>query len=163
MTEKQYIKAEKPIKRNAAIAELSKDHHAALLLIWNIRKAIKNSIEPDRISNYVVQFYENDLLNHFKEEEELLFIHLDASAPLRVQAEDEHKQIHLLIAGIRKNPGDKNLLETFATTLEKHIRFEERVLFNHLQDIIPPDKLSEIASALNARAASSCELPPFPI
>jgi len=161
LKEKQYIKADKPIKRNAAIAELSKDHHAALLLIWNIRKGLKNPIEPERISKYVIQFYENDLVNHFKEEEGLLFIHLDSNAPLRIQAEDEHKQIHLMIEGVRNNPGDKKQLETFATALEKHIRFEERVLFNHLQEIIPETKLALIASALNAKE-KSCALPPFP-
>ena len=133
-----------PIKRNPAIAELSKDHHDALLLVWNIKKALKNSIEAARITNYVIPFYEADLLTHFKQEEELLFIHLEATATLRVQAEEEHRQIHLLIAGLRKNPEDKNLIEKFAETLEKHIRFEERILFNHLQEIIPAAKLVEI-------------------
>jgi len=157
------MSAVKPIKRNPAIAVLSRDHHNALLLVWNIRKGLKNSIEPGRIGDYVIQFYEEDLLTHFKDEEELLFINLNASHPMRVQAEDEHRLIHSLIAEIKNNPEKKNLLEKFATTLENHIRFEERVLFNHLQEIISGDKLLQIAVALNAREANHCMLPPFPM
>ena len=156
------MKEIKPIKRNVAIAVLSKDHHIALLLIWNIRKGLKNSIEPGRISNYVIQFYETDLLVHFKDEEELLFVNLDAKNSLRLQAEDEHKHIHSLVADLRKNPDDKNLLEKFATLLENHIRFEERILFNHLQEIIPAETLFKIASALQKRESNNCILLPFP-
>jgi len=152
------MKAGKPIKRNAAIVELSKDHHFALLLIWKIREGLKNSIEPGRISKYVIHFYENDLVGHFRDEEELLFIKLDASNTLRVQAETEHQQLHQLVDALRKEPGDRNLLEKIAATLEKHIRFEERVLFNHLQEIIPVDELNEIASALKSRENKSGEL-----
>ena len=156
------MKAMKPIKRNAAIAVLSRDHHNALLLVWNIRKGMRNAMEPKRIGDYIIQFYEADLLTHFKDEEELLFINLDASNRLRMQAEDEHKLIHARVAEMRKNPDDKNLLETFATILENHIRFEERVLFNHLQEIISSERLVQIASALNDRERNSCGLPPFP-
>src|SRR5436190_10916069 len=151
----------KPIKRNPAIAVLSKDHHTALLLVWNIRRGLKNSIDPNFIGSYIIQFYEADLLIHFRDEEELLFVNLDTANPLRIQAEDEHKLIHALIAEMRKKPDDKELLERFATTLDGHIRFEERILFNHLQEIISPGRLSEIASALNAREIS-CNLPAFP-
>lgn len=153
----------KPIKRHPAIAVLSKDHHAALLLVWNIRRGLKNSVDPNFIGSYAIQFYEADLLTHFKDEEELLFVNLDASNLLRIQAEDEHKLIHALIAEMRKKPDDKELLERFATTLESHIRFEERILFNHLQEIIPSVKLAEIASVLNARTNNSCVLPSFPV
>ena len=145
------MKAIKPIKRNEAIVALSKDHHFALLLIWKIREGLRNSIAPERISKYVIHFYESDLVGHFKDEEELLFIKLDASDPLRIQAENEHKLIHQSIDELKKNPTDTNLLEKFAVILEKHIRFEERTLFNHLQEIIPADQLNYIAAAFNAR------------
>ena len=149
------MKTIKPIKRNEAIVALSKDHHFALLLIWKIREGLRNSIAPERISRYVIHFYENDLVGHFKEEEELLFIKLDDLDPLRIQAENEHKLIHQMIDELRNNLNDTTLLERFAVTLEKHIRFEERVLFNHLQEIIPPDELTEISTSLNARENKS--------
>ena len=149
------MRAGKPIKRNEAIVALSKDHHFALLLIWKIREGLRNSIAPERISKYVTHFYETDLVGHFKDEEELLFIKLDAADSLRTQAENEHKLIHQLMDELKKNMNDSTLLEKFAVTLEKHIRFEERVLFNHLQEIIPADQLSDIAAALNSRENKS--------
>ncbi|MBS1496494.1 MAG: hemerythrin domain-containing protein, partial [Bacteroidetes bacterium] len=46
---------------------------------------------------------------------------------------------------IEKKKDDKMLLNQLADELEKHIRFEERELFNHLQDNIKADDLEAIA------------------
>lgn len=145
------MEVKKPIKRNAAIVEFSKDHHFALLLVWKIREGLKKSIEPKRISQYVIHFYETDLIFHFNEEEELLFNKLSKENLLRIQAEAEHKKIKQLIDEMRKNPDGRSLLVQFADTLEKHIRFEERELFNHLQENITDDELAEISSSLKTR------------
>ena len=63
------MKSRIPLKRNAAIVELSKDHHFGLLLIWKTREGLKKSIEPERISRYVIHFFETELKGHFNEEE----------------------------------------------------------------------------------------------
>lgn len=148
------METKKPIKRNAAIVAFSKDHHFALLLVWKIKEGLKNLIEPHRITEYVIHFYDTDLIQHFKDEEEFLFSKLSADNPLRIQAETEHKTINNLIQGLRTNSGDKNSLEKFAATLEKHIRFEERELFNELQQILSDEDLIEIAS-INSREHES--------
>ena len=145
------MEANKPIKRHAAIVELSKDHHFALLLVWKIREGFRKSIEPARISRYVVHFFETDLTQHFKEEEEFLFSKLPANNELRVQAEEDHRQIRQLINELRANSTNNVLLEKFASTIEGHIRFEERELFNYLQENIPEDELAKIASSLHVR------------
>ena len=145
------MKRRTPIKRNAAIVELSKDHHFGLLLIWKTREGLKKSIEPERISRYIIHFFETELKTHFKEEEELLFVEVPKDNNLRMQAEAEHKNIYGLIENVRTTPGDKDLLQTFANTLEKHIRFEERELFNYLQDNIPASTLSQIAGQLKSK------------
>lgn len=143
--------AKKPIKRNLAIVEFSKDHHFALLLVWKIREGLKKSIEHKRISQYVIHFYDTDLILHFDDEEKLLFNKLSFDNPLRIQAESEHKSIKLMVDELRDNSGDNCLLEKFADTLEKHIRFEERKLFNHLQENISDNVLTEIALSVNSR------------
>jgi hemerythrin superfamily protein len=145
------MKDSKPIKRHPSIVELSKDHHFALLLVWKIRQGLSKSIEPPRISKYVVHFFDTDLIQHFNEEEKFLFSKLPANNELRIQAEDEHRQIKEIIDDLRVNSTDKDLLVEFATVIEGHIRFEERKLFNHLQENIPENELAEIASSLNAR------------
>lgn len=61
----------KPIKRYETIAQFSREHHFGLLLVWKIKQGIKKSISPERISNYVLCFYEQDLKQHFSNEEKL--------------------------------------------------------------------------------------------
>jgi len=119
------MKNQAPIKRHQAIVSFSKDHHFGLLLIWKIRQGLEK---------------------HFKEEEQLLFSKLPADDVLRKQAEGDHQAIYKLVAAIEKKKDDAVLLNQLADELEKHIRFEERELFNHLQDNIKADDLEAIAN-----------------
>ena len=141
----------KPIKRSTAIAEFSRDHHFALLLIWKIREGLKKNIEAERICTYVLHYFETELMPHFKGEEELLYSKIHSDNKLRVQAEAEHKTIYKIISDLKINQSNKSLLQNFADILEKHVRFEERQLFNFLQDNISETELSKIAAALKAR------------
>lgn len=145
------METKKPIKRDPAIVTFSKDHHFALLLVWKIRQGLKNENETSRIINYATHFFDTDLIFHFEEEETLLFSKLPSDNLLRLQAEEEHKLIKLEIDGLRKNSEDKIGIENFANILEKHIRFEERELFNYLQEVFSEDELLEIAEAMDAR------------
>lgn len=145
------MESKKPIKRNPAIVTFSKDHHFALLLVWKIRQGLKKEIEPSRIINYAIHFFDTDLIFHFEEEETLLFNKLPSNNLLRLQAEEEHKLIKLEIDSLRNNPEDKIGIENLADILEKHIRFEERELFNYLQEVFSEDELADIAEAMEAR------------
>ncbi|MBH2003662.1 MAG: hemerythrin domain-containing protein [Sphingobacteriia bacterium] len=134
-----------PIKRHPAIVSFSKDHHFGLLLIWKIRQGLTRSISVERISNYILYFFKEDLASHFREEEELLFSKLSSEDPLRQRAETDHLLIYSLIRDIESNKSDEVLLNLFATELEKHIRFEERDLFNHIQEVLGVEALLEIS------------------
>ena len=139
------MKDHAPIKRHQALVSFSKEHHFGLLLVWKIRQGLANAVSAERISRYVLFFFNEDLKIHFKEEEELLFSKLPAIDTLRIQAEEEHKEIYRLIAVITQTANDEKLLRQFADTLDKHIRFEERTLFNHLQTHVTPEELEEIS------------------
>jgi iron-sulfur cluster repair protein YtfE (RIC family) len=135
------MKETTPIKRHPAMVSFSKDHHFGLLLVWKIRQGLKKSIEAGRIGKYVLYFFSEDLLKHFADEEKLLFSRLRADDLLRIQAEEDHAVIYQLIKDIAKQTEDTALLTELADRLEKHIRFEERELFNHLQSVIGADEL----------------------
>ena len=79
-----------PIKRNLSLVRFSKDHHFTLLLVWKIRQGLRLGIDMNRIKQYINFFFKNYLQEHFKEEEELLFVHLDKSDTLRKMAEEDH-------------------------------------------------------------------------
>lgn len=138
-----------PIKRHQAIVSFSKDHHFGLLLVWKIRQGLQKSIAPERIASYVQFFFEADLNKHFSDEEQLLFSRLAATDVLRVQAEQEHAAIYQLVKEIGQQPTDTALLTRLADALEQHIRFEERSLFNHLQQHIPEAELQEIENRIS--------------
>ena len=133
-----------PLKRHQAIVSFSKDHHYGLLLVWKIRQGLNSAVNPERISNYAIYFFKEDLEKHFREEEQLLFSKLADNDVLRKQAEAEHLVIYDLIAAIEENKYDALLLKQLADKLEKHIRFEERQLFIHLQNTISSAELESL-------------------
>ncbi|WP_343691287.1 hemerythrin domain-containing protein [Chitinophaga sp.] len=134
----------KPIKRSQAFVQLSKDHHLGLLLVWRVRQDLMKGTNGKEISSYVIDFFNNDLKQHFKEEEDYLFSKLPATDLLREQAEGEHRAICNLVASIRRNNADTALLRQFGDLLEAHIRFEERTLFNHLQEQMSPEEQAQL-------------------
>lgn len=133
-----------PIKRHPAFVAFSKDHHFGLMLVWKIKTGFNGGVNPERISNYVLYFFEEDLQHHFHEEEQLIFSKMLADDALRKQAEAEHESIYAIVEQIKQNKHDKDLLHRFAVMLDDHIRFEERILFNRLQQIWEPVQLEEI-------------------
>jgi len=138
------MKDQAPIKRHQAIVSFSKDHHFGLLLVWKIRQGLEKAANAERISKYVVYFFKEDLEKHFKDEEQLLFCRLPVHDPFRKRAEEEHNCIYKLVNAIDENKNDTDLLNQLANELEKHIRFEERELFNHLQKNISSKDLEII-------------------
>ena len=134
-----------PIKRHEAIISFSKDHHFGLLLVWKIRQGLKKAIDAERISRYTLFFFNEDLEKHFTEEEQLLFSELAVDDRLRKVAEADHRAIRQLIGLITESKHNPDLLNQLADLLENHIRFEERELFNHLQQNIKEEDLAQIA------------------
>ena len=137
------MKDHHPIKRGQALVSFSRDHHFGLLLVWKIRRGLANAVNHERISDYIVFFFKEDLEKHFKEEEELLFAELDKEDLLRLKAEKDHydlQKIHLLL----KIQDDTEAFSEFAAKLDQHIRFEERILFARLQNTLGEKKLNAI-------------------
>lgn len=138
------MQTHKPIKRNKAFVQFSKEHHYGLLQVWQIRHDITNGIDAQLISKHTLDFFNNELRGHFKREEDCLFSKLPVGDLLREQAENEHRQLYSMIDSITQNRSDNQLLQQFAGLLEAHIRFEERILFNHLQDTMGEEALERL-------------------
>lgn len=126
----------KPLKRHPALVPLSRDHHFGLLLCWKIRTGFKREISVDRITDYVIYFYENHLLTHFKEEEQYIFTLLDEKDERRKKAERQHRKIIRLVNKLSKQPDtSKTTLGQIEEEVEGHIRYEERDLFPYIQEM----------------------------
>ncbi|MEO5601557.1 MAG: hemerythrin domain-containing protein [Cyclobacteriaceae bacterium] len=127
-----------PIKRNEFLTPLSLEHHHGLLLCWKIRTGYRNNIEPSRIQSYAYWFYTNYLLAHFEVEEKYVFSILGDGHELVKRALMEHRKLRRLFEGVKLEGKNLGLIEE---KLEAHIRFEERVLFNKIQDVASPSEL----------------------
>lgn len=137
----------KPIKRSKELAPLSRDHHDGLMLVWKIRKGIKNGVAPERIAAYCRWFWEHHLEGHFQREEDLLPTVLPSDHPLLRQMLEEHHLIKRRINGLPD--GQVEALELFAQSISDHIRFEERQLFCEVERVATPEQLRQIAEVLN--------------
>lgn len=136
----------KPIKRHSAIVKFSQEHHFGLLLVWKIREGIKKMVATERLSSYAQFIFENNLKQHFREEEALLFVKLKDNDPLKQRATGEHQLIYQLIEKIKTDGNNLQVIVDFADLLDKHIRFEERELFQTLQNDLSEAELNEIAA-----------------
>ena len=130
-----------PIKRNEFLMPLSRDHHHGLLLCWKIRTGYRKNIETSRIQSYAHWFYTNYLLAHFEVEEKYVFSILGRGDKLVKRALMEHRKLRRLFEGVRQEAKNLGLIEE---RLEAHIRFEERVLFNNIQDVASASELEEM-------------------
>ena len=127
-----------PIKREDALKALS---HHGLLLCWKIIQGIKRNIATERIKRYVDWFWNNHLRQHFEIEEKLLFPILGNQNELVKQTLAEHRRLKRLFENGNDIHKSINLIEE---ELEKHIRFEERVLFNEIQKAATKEQLEQI-------------------
>ena len=133
-----------PIKRSKALMPLSREHHFDLLLAWKIRKGIRKGIGKDRIVAYILYMDEKLVRAHFEDEEKWLFKPLLPKDQLCVRAMEEHTEIRKLLQQViyeEKNTQEALLLR-LADAIEEHVRYEERELFPHLEQVITKAKMA---------------------
>ena len=148
----------KPIKRNEFLAPLSREHHQALLLCWKIKTGFSKGIEVQRIKKYCDWFYTTHLMQHFELEEKFVFPILGNRHQHVQDALGQHHQLRELFND-SNNP--EISLQKIQIELEKHIRFEERILFNEVQDIATPQQLKNIQTIHREEAFCENELDVF--
>lgn len=135
------MKASKPIKRHQALQPLSRQHHFGLLFSWKIRKGLNEQISLERLKAYRDWFFEKEILAHFETEEKHIFPILGNENALVKRALNEHIRIKELF---KAEIDLENSLKTLEKELQAHIRFEERILFNKIEEVANPEDLETI-------------------
>lgn len=133
-----------PIKRNEFLKAISREHHHGLLLCWKIRTGFKKQIDPIRIKKYADWYYKTHIIPHFEIEEKHIFTILDKENELVKKALSEHRRL------IRLFETENDLLKSLTSIeeeLESHIRFEERILFNKIQEVATNEQLEQIKTS----------------
>jgi hemerythrin-like domain-containing protein len=146
------------MKRHQSFISLSREHHDGLLLATRLqqgRKALLRLWSHDLHwqAEFTVKFYDDNLANHFRMEEEIIFPAAEQFIPdneLRKRLLREHQEMREMVEFLR-HPDEKKLectLTRFGELLESHIRCEEREYFPLCETSVPEHILNDLGTKM---------------
>ncbi|HLW85549.1 MAG TPA: hemerythrin domain-containing protein [Candidatus Sulfotelmatobacter sp.] len=150
--------------RNKSLIPLSRQHQHALALCVRIERAspiAENDLAKWRAE--VAQHFEQEIGFHFAAEEQIVFPAARQFAELKAVVEEliaEHTWLRENFARAHSMSGKD--LSRFAQRLSRHIRKEERQLFECMQKLISADGLAALGMGLDEvlkDAEQACALP----
>lgn len=144
------------MKRDPALAPLSRDHHKALFVAQTLRRAE----EVEGPAREFLEFWHEHGLNHFRVEEDVLFAAW-AEADAEEGYEDEmvmraladHHSIRRDARRIGAGRSSLNELHALGERLEAHVRFEEREMFPVIEATFGADALAALAGEIERAEA----------
>ena len=143
------------MKRRPSLIPLSHDHHLGLILVQRIKLGKSKSPrsrwpeDPSLQRDQTAEFFEAGLSHHFRAEERFLFpvaeTYLLPENKVVDLLREQHDQLRGWVDQLREVSGSqvRPFLLQFAHLLEDHIRKEERVLFEEIQQQVPDEELVE--------------------
>jgi hemerythrin-like domain-containing protein len=135
------------MKRDPALVSLSREHHHALSVAQQLRRADESDAANARAQ--FADFWDAEGRKHFHIEEEVLLPRYatrgDAHHPLVLQALGEHVEIR---AAAQQLSDDVAELHELGRRLADHVRLEERQLFPLIETTLSPDDLTQLAADL---------------
>lgn len=144
------------MQRHEAIAPLSRDHQATLLLAQLLKRnapAYKGlPDQPAGKARYALEQFASHIQQHFQLEETML----EKAAPvhpliitLAAEIKTEHRELAALFQSLTTETDLEIIMNELAFKLEAHIRKEERALFPLLQEQCSEMELSAIYELLH--------------
>ncbi|MGE5303332.1 MAG: hemerythrin domain-containing protein [Alphaproteobacteria bacterium] len=125
--------------RHPSLVPLSHDHHHGLALALRCRKQALGQLKPMGVEGLrerareFREFFTQNLVSHFRAEEEVLFPQLSArvaeSTEIIASLLREHEHIRSAMRDLDAERGLAKLVFDLGDLLERHIRKEERELF----------------------------------
>jgi|SRR5690625_2398020 len=149
-------KRRRGIKRHESLQPLSRHHMVALHLGLKLRRAgsDESRLTNEEIKQEVIDFWEPDGQQHFREEEEILLPtyaqHASIEKPEITEMLQEHVKIRALIDRIISAEGiELDAMHELGSLLEVHVRKEERIIFPMIEKALPEDVLQKMAPYLH--------------
>ncbi len=146
--------------RHPSLISLSHDHHHGLAVGLRLSQGDAALLadgwthDPAGQADLVMRFYREELVPHFRAEEEVLFPAARAALPQLGDLIDrllrEHRTLSSQIGSLPTLSGAelRAVLVEIGKLLQEHIRSEERVLFPACEAGVPPDVLEALAGRL---------------
>jgi hypothetical protein len=136
------------LKRSEALRSLSRDHHQALAVAQRLRRAE----DPEEAAAAFLDFWLSEGALHFRIEEEVLmplWAFLGTVEPAAAQRlAQEHLQIRTAALGLQERKPSLPAVRELGTQLAAHVRFEERELFELIEQDLDATELERLAKAV---------------
>ena len=144
------------MKRDRRLRQLSDDHHQALVLARRATSAA--SVKPETLAalwDEVTRRFHIELAPHFSIEEQYMLPALERAggAALAKRTRDEHAELRRIVSDDGHDLATR--LDRFGTLLRDHVRFEERVLFEAVQERLSDAELEAVSEACRAQPSAS--------
>lgn len=147
------------MKRDPNLIPLSHDHRRALFLAQNLKangpKFKGYPTEPEEKGKFAQEFWANDLNQHIDLEEQIVFPFLKAKdvelAQIIEELIEEHKTLRNSFQILSLQ--DEELIHTLdqlGHLLERHIRKEERIFFQRVQELVAQPELEELGAKIKS-------------
>lgn len=141
------------MKRDPALASLSRDHHQALVVARALRRATDETAA--RAREALTAYWDGHGRDHFRQEEELLLPAFagygDPHHPLVARVLCDHIAIRHQVDRLTREPEPAVAdLQRLGDCLADHVRLEERELFPLIERAMPAAELAALAVALAA-------------
>jgi len=137
------------MKRCAALIQLSREHHPALVLANRAQRIhLENSEAVLRFMMQVVETFARELEPHFQIEETKLLPALTSAGETELvkRTLTEHEDLRELANQLKA--GNAACLRRFGEALEKHVRFEERELFAVAESVLSLTTLKTLTPSI---------------
>jgi len=144
------------MKRHSSLAPLSREHHQALILAQLLKKGspvykgLPTGIKEKAV--YAFNFYQHDLVQHFKDEE-ILIGKIQGINPeldkMACEIIEDHRDLRQLFDQLNSSNDIATHLDRLGQSLEQHIRKEERIFFPMIQQYCDEQILNEIKALLS--------------
>ncbi|MFQ6618053.1 MAG: hemerythrin domain-containing protein [Fidelibacterota bacterium] len=148
------------MERDPNLHLLSWGHHHGLATARRMKLKVPSAERPllNGFVENVYKFWSEELLPHFRAEEECLLPRLlryiDISNSVILRTLKEHMDLHRWIIESKETSSPDKIraaLIKFSEKLTSHIRFEERVMLNKVQDLLSKEELSIVGKELEGR------------
>lgn len=147
-----------PLKRHEALKNLSREHHDGLIFALRLQKGVVKKADFQEMEEYATWFWNHHLIPHIEMEEKHLFPRVEEGLTLVKEAKRQHRELKALFQIKSKDYEDFTAIYEL---LQKHIRFEERELFNWIQEELNENQLAEFHAIHNSQQACEVWSNPF--
>ncbi len=143
----------KPLKRHSALKDLSRDHQKMIKQARSLRWVASSDSRAAPLAEVLdtlQALWTAEIMPHFREEEEILIpfcLARDGTfRPLARQIGNDHAWLRDHFPQL--NADNLPLLAIFGRSLHDHVRFEERVVYEHVQAMLAPADINTLGLKL---------------